>query len=216
MKKIIFTALLALLSVTDASAQLLLWDSSKPEQPYGYGLRAGMNISNLHYSYEGIGMNFDSRQGFRVGLSAEYGIVKSFYINTGLYLSIKGADMKDMAVDEHDRILDVSVVAGYLEIPIQASYRINLPKESQIQVNFGPYFSCGAVGQTKIGRDTESTFSKDVLRRFDVGFGTGVGYTFRHVYLGFEYQFGLPSVMDMEGFGKIVNRNIAITLGYNF
>lgn len=31
MKKIIFTALLALLSVTDASAQLLLWDSSKPE-----------------------------------------------------------------------------------------------------------------------------------------------------------------------------------------
>ena len=39
------------------------------------------------------------------------------------------------------------MTAGYLELPVYASYRLNFAEESQLQVNFGPYFAYGANGR---------------------------------------------------------------------
>ena len=72
-------------------SQALFWDSETPSQRVVLGLRGGVNISNMHVSIAGLGVGLDSKVGYRFGVSADFAIVNSLYINSGLFYSAKGA-----------------------------------------------------------------------------------------------------------------------------
>lgn len=233
MKKFFVAAMTALCAL-GASAQVTFWDSAKADQKVVFGPRVGLNISN--YSLDKLPeYDLDSKVGFNVGVAVEFPIVRSFYINSGLFYTTKGAKSE---IVEDSETFKTTFNAGYLELPVYASYRLNLAEASQLQVNFGPYFAFGVNGKVKeeytdseypednekfdydlFGvADPESDDYKAGMKRFDCGLGIGLGYTWNRIYLGINYQFGLVNIADKKewGVGKVKNNNFNISVGYNF
>ncbi len=184
MKKL-FIAAIAAVCALGVSAQTL-WDSEAAEQKFTLGVRAGLNIADM----SGDDVDVKSKANFHAGVSADWNIVNSFSVNSGIFYTGKGA--KDFS-------------ANFIEIPIYASYRLNFAEASQLQVNFGPYFDFGVAGDA----------FKDEFdgKRFQMGLGVGAGYTFNKFLLGVQYQFGLTDCHDDL---KAKYNNLAISVGYNF
>lgn len=233
MKKFLVAAIAAICAL-GASAQrasdstsFSLWDSETADQKIVIGIRAGLNISNMSANIDNEDPDLDSKAGFRAGVSVDFPIVNSFYINSGLFYTTRGCKSEYYDDEESEKL---TLNAGYIELPVYASYRLNLAPESQIQVNFGPYFAYGVNGKAK----TEYTYRGETesekadlfgiggekcgFKRFDCGLGIGAGYTFQKFYIGFEYQFGLVNIVDKKMWeeDKIKNKNFNISIGYNF
>ena len=216
MKKFILAAIAGVSAFAMSAQGISFWDSGKPEQKVVFGARAGLNVSNISIDKE-FG-DTDSKIGFKVGVSVDLPIVNSFYLNSGLFYTTKG--FKQEVEGEK-----TSVNAGYIELPIYASYRLNFAEASQLQINFGPYLACGVNGKAKF-KDEDGEFKTDVfgsgednmgIKRFDFGFGVGAGYTFHKVYLGLEYQFGVINILDKKVYDGVSAKtgNFNISVGYN-
>lgn len=184
MKKF-FLAAFAAVCALGVSAQTF-WSSEAAEKKVTLGVRAGLNIADLN----GKGIDAKSRTSFLAGVSADFNLVESFSINSGLFYTGKGA--KDLSAD-------------FIELPVYASYRLNFAEASQLQVNVGPYFDFGVAGDAfKDGMDG---------KRFQMGLGFGAGYTFHKFYLGVQYQLGMTDVVkNADAHWDCIN----ISLGYNF
>lgn len=238
MKKL-FVAALASVCALGVSAQrasdsseFSFWDNEQTEQKIVIGPRVGLNVSTL--SVSNMEMDGDkSKTGFNVGVAVEFPIVRSFYINSGLFYTTKGIKFEESGSDWTEK---ETLNAGYLELPVYASYRLNFAEASQLQINFGPYFAYGVNGKVKYENiedgesfksecdlfgvaDENSDEEKGGFKRFDCGLGVGLGYTWNRIYLGLNYQFGLVNVLDKKEWGstaKAKNSNFSISIGYNF
>lgn len=208
------------------SSEFSFWDNDQAEQKIIVGPRVGLNVSTL--SFTNLEADGDkSKVGFNVGVAVEFPIVRSFYINSGLFYTTKGIKFEDSGRDWTET---ETFNAGYLELPVYASYRLNFAEESQLQINFGPYFAYGVNGKVSeeyVEDGDKEKYSYDLfgtgedkagIKRFDCGLGIGLGYTFHKIYLGINYQFGLANIADKEewGNGEIKNSNFNISIGYNF
>lgn len=183
-----------------------------------WGVRAGVNFANSSFSSGDYSVTPDSRTSFHVGVVADFPLMESLYIQSGLFLQNKGCKMSD---DDEE----ITYKPMYLEIPILASYRYNFNDATQLQVNFGPYFGYGIGGKIKDEYDGDSEeadiFGDDgILKRFNCGLQVGAGITFAsHIYLGVAYQFGLSNIYNSEDDDSdfsIKDKNWMISLGYNF
>lgn len=213
MKKILLS-LACVASVFSMSAQRAsdsestFFSSEKPEKLIHLGVRAGLNISNITDS------DMDSKCGFVGGLSADFAIMESLYINSGLFFQMSGCKL-----DEDGYKVTVSPM--YIKLPVMASYRYNFNESLQWQLNFGPYFAFGVGGKVKTeyeGEDYKVDFFGDDEdqfggKRFDMGLGVGTGITWNKIFFGIEYDFGMTKVVK-DAKGK--NSNFSISLGYNF
>lgn len=216
MKKILLS-LACVASVFSMSAQrasdseATFFSSAKPEKLVHLGVRAGLNIS----SFTGdLGEDMDSKCGFVGGLSADFALMESFYINSGVFFQMSGAKY-----DEDGYKLTYSPM--YIKIPVMASYRYNFNESLQWQLNFGPYFAFGVGGKAKAEEDGDE-YKVDFFgngdgnmggKRFDMGLGVGTGITWNKIFFGINYDFGLTKVVkDVKG----KNSNFSISLGYNF
>lgn len=180
-----FLAALAAVCALGVSAQTF-WSSEPADKKVTLGVRAGLDIANLRVK-DG---DADSRTSFLAGISADFNLVQSFSINSGVFYTGKGA--KDFSAD-------------FIEIPVYASYRLNFAEASQLQVNVGPYLDFGVSGDA---------FKDGVEgKRFQMGLGLGAGYTWHKIYLGLQYQWGLTEVIKDS---KAHWDCFSIALGYNF
>lgn len=221
MKKILLS-LACVASVFSMSAQRAsdsestFWDSSKPEKLVHLGVRAGLNVA----SFTGdLGEDMDSKCGFVGGLSADFALMESFYINSGVFFSMNGAKY-----DEDGYELNYSPM--YIKIPVMASYRYNFNENLQWQLNFGPYFAFGVGGKAKTeyeGEEVKADFFGDDDdqfggQRFDMGLGVGTGIIWNKIFFGIQYDFGLTNVVkdakEREMKGK--NSAFSVSVGYNF
>lgn len=215
MKKIFITMAVAVMALT-ASAQRASSSSSsffsteKADLPVTFGIRGGLNVSSMSLKEDG---DLKSRAGFNAGMSVDFPILESFYLQSGLYYTVKGYKQEDGDWEEKVNI-------GYLEIPILASYRYNFSDAAQWQFNFGPYFAVGLNGNDK-EKDGRREYEKkwydyDDTKRFDMGLQIGTGIVLaKHYYVGVAYEFGLLSqVKDSDGYWK--NRNFMVNVGYQF
>lgn len=213
MKKILMSLALVA-SVFSMSAQRAsdsetsFFSTEKPEQLIHLGVRAGLNISNITSS------DMDSKCGFVGGVSVDFALMESLYINSGLFFQMSGCKL-----DEDGYKTTVSPM--YIKLPVMASYRYNFNESLQWQLNFGPYFAFGVGGKVKTEYDGDE-YKQDFFgddedqfggKRFDMGLGVGTGVTWNKIFLGIEYDFGLTKVVK-DAKGK--NSNFSISLGYNF
>ncbi|MDE6683775.1 MAG: PorT family protein [Duncaniella sp.] len=233
MKKL-FLAAIAAVCALSVSAQrasdssvFSFWDGEQTEQRIIIGPRVGLNVSTMNAT----NMEFEgdkSKIGFNVGVAVEFPIVRSFYINSGLFYTTKGIKFEDSGYDWKET---ETYNAGYLQLPVYASYRLNFAEESQLQINFGPYFAYGVNGKVTYKYNDDGDEDKESydlfgtgedkagFKRFDCGLGVGLGYTFNRIYLGMTYEFGLVNVLDTKEYGnlaKMKNSNFNISIGYNF
>lgn len=216
MKKILLS-LACVASVFSMSAQrasdteATFFDSSKPEKLVRLGVRAGLNVASLTGD---LGEDMDSKCGFVGGISADFAIMESFYINSGVFISMNGA--------KYDKDgYELTFNPMYIKIPVMASYRYNFNENLQWQLNFGPYFAFGVSGDSKEKEDGEE-YKTDFFgddddqcggKRFDMGLGIGTGVTWDKIFFGIQYDFGMTKVVkDVKG----KNSTFSVSVGYNF
>ena len=224
MKKTILTLVCAIaaLSVSAqraSSSSSSFFSTEKSDEKVTFGVRGGVNFSNL--SIEGEG--WDSHTGFHAGVNVDIPLLQSLYLSTGLYYTVKGFSGEETDGEEK---VERKSSANYLEIPVLASYRYNFSDNAQLQVNVGPYFAYGIGGKQKytaeyhssrgwvIDAEGEQDYFDDEDNKFDVGLQIGAGVTFaKHIYLGLAYEFGFINVVPDY---KTKNSNFMISLGYQF
>lgn len=213
MKKILLFAVIVLCSLT-ASAQTggasPFFSTEKAGQGVNFGIELGVNMSKLTGDID----NVKSRVGFNAGVAVNIPLVKSLYVKTGLQYTEKGVKGKGESSGSR-------ITAGYIELPVLASYRYDFDGQTQLQVNIGPYFAYGVTGEVKsqgLFNGTLDTFGDNgVLKRFDAGLHLSAGVTVsRNVYAGLGYEFGLNNINDTEDDVSLKNGNFFVSLGYIF
>lgn len=77
-----------------------------------FGVRAGLNVANLHLSAGGLSASLDSRASYHVGFAYQQPVLRvlPLYFETGLYLSGRGA----------------SVTAGDLDLGVEGKAKFNM------------------------------------------------------------------------------------------
>lgn len=172
-----------------------MWDASKPDKTWLFGVRAGLNCSTVSIDddtwndYEA-----NTKYLFHAGFNVDYNIVKSFAVGTGLFYSNKGFR------DYWDGDFNI----GYLQIPALAVYKCPVADNINIQLKGGGYFSYLV--------EKPETLS---VAKIDMGLIIGVGISFKKLYLGAQYDFGLYEAID-QYYLEAKNRNLAISIGYDF
>ena len=205
MPKYIYT-IIGLILATDIQAQSL-WDSSKPDDIFTYKVLTGMNVSSTDGN-EATAV----RTGYHIGGMVDYNIVKSFSVCSGLSFATKGFHSGRGKAD-----------LVYIQIPIIASYRLETPTGVKFHFNVGPYFSYGIGGEINFEPldfnyyylfDQKSFGDKGFFTRYDVGLSAGAYILLGHVQLGVSYEYGLKDIAKV--YGEFHNRNVSMTVGYNF
>lgn len=95
------------------------------------------------------------------------------------------------------------------------SYRYDFNRNTQLQVNVGPYFAYGISGE--IMGDFDTFGDNGVLERYDAGLHMGVGLiAAKNAYVGFGYEIGLKNINKTEDDISLKNSNFFVNLGYVF
>lgn len=228
MKKILFVLVCAACAFS-ASAQRAsssstsFFSTEKADQSVAFGIRVGMNSSNMKFSEDNSSYSPDNQIGFNAGVSIDIPMLQSLYLQTGLYYTTKGFKIEE---NDGDEKYSTKATPSYLEIPVMASYRYDFSDNAQLQINFGPYFAYGIGGKYKEEwsykgekeEEKEDLFGKDkYFNRFDAGLGIGAGFTYSKIFIGLNYQFGLSNIaQNTEDGYSVKNKNLSISIGYNF
>ncbi len=203
------------------------------------GFRGGLNISSSRGSYSGnlvkefaqigIDTRFDNEFGGHFGVIADIGIKDWFYIQPGVYFTTKSFDFY---LSDKEKVLDFSwrrlYELYYLEIPVLASFRIELADDFKLQLNAGPFVACGVGGNVKdiilkseaidIGDFLGNPFveGEGGLHRFDAGLQFGIGFEYKEFFIGATYDLGLFDITakDLAYGGSIKTSNIMVSIGY--
>lgn len=202
-----------------SSSSSSFFSTEKVDLPVTFSIRGGLNVASL--SLEGI--DTKSKAGFHAGVGVDFPILESFYVQSGLYYSMKGVKFDYTSSGEK---FEDKLNIGYIEIPVLASYRYNFDDANQLQFNFGPYFAYGVHGKVKETatyrgvsyEDDYGWFSNDGYvkgKRFDMGLQLGLGVTLaKHFYVGVAYEFGL--VNQVKDSNATKNSNFMASVGYQF
>lgn len=180
------------------------------------GVRAGMNVSNMTFKQDGLSVSPSSRVSFQAGVSYQYNFLESmpFYLETGLYLSLKGAEQKMGQTSTTIRMT-------YLEVPIMVNYHWNITDNIAIVPAAGFYYSLGLggtsenkTGNTSVEADTFGTDSDIKRSEFGMRFGASVEFL-ENFYAGLGYDVGLNNI-SKDADVKVRNGSFFILVGYNF
>ncbi|MBP5687994.1 MAG: PorT family protein [Muribaculaceae bacterium] len=173
MKKLMLLAVAAI-TVLSMSAQSFedFFSSEKSKDKVTFGFRVGLNINgmrnNIHdndiskiFSDRPYTLDVHKKAGLNFGVSIDIPVLKSLWINTGVYYSASGAKFtfrQDNSKVVEGTFLDdytANVTMHNVRIPVQASYRYNINKNYELQVNLGPYFAYGIGGKAYIHNDVK-------------------------------------------------------------
>lgn len=179
------------------------------------GVRLGMNISKL--GGDKGWDNYKSKIGFRLGVAADYEFYHSMFVESGLYVTTKGAKWKEGSEKNTFNLT-------YLQLPILYSYKYNLGNDLMLNGKIGPYLAVALSAKDKYKDseypdDDETTkgFGKDKtgLKAFDAGLQIGIGASKGRYSLGLNYEIGLANISAFTD-DKTHTGCFNITLGYNF
>ena len=116
MKKVIAAVAALFLVAVSANAQL--------------GVIAGLtsNSSDLKSAYSDI-VESQSVTQYHAGLVLRLDLPLSFYVQPGLVYEMKGAKLQDqiLGISGDNFEVDIDTKTGFLEIPVQAGWKLNLP-----------------------------------------------------------------------------------------
>lgn len=171
------------------------------DKPLIFGVKAGMNLSNI----SGDVSDSKAKIGFNAGITLDYGFTPDIYLLTGLELTTKG--FKEDG--------DASSNLMYLQLPVHVGYKLSVIDATKIVFHAGPYVAYGIGGKTGMGDTKVDSFGEYRFDAFDFGLGLGVGAEFGKIGVGLGYDFGLINIIDLGG-ANVKNMNAYLTVGYKF
>lgn len=178
MKKFMFLAIAAITALSISAQEFEnFFSTEKSNEKITFGFRVGLNINGMrnnigdndaskifeeiYKDYRPYILDVHKKAGLNFGVNVDIPIVKSLWINTGVYYTATGAKFtfrQDNSKVVEGTFLDdytANVTMHNIRIPVQASYRYNINNSYQIQVNLGPYFAYGIGGKAYIHNDVE-------------------------------------------------------------
>ena len=188
-----------------------------------FGVKGGLNLANM-VSKDNDGTNsndFKMKTGFHLGATAEFAVSEKFAIEPGLLLSTKGFKLEQSG-------LTMKFNLNYLEIPINAIYKIDLGG-AKVLINAGPYLGFAISGKMKaseavLGDNNDSKEQKikigsdkenDDIKALDFGLNFGAGVEIKSMTIGFQYGLGLANLSPYTDNGtNVKNRVLGISVGY--
>lgn len=215
MKKLILSATAAM-TMYAAQAQITI----APE--------AGLNLANASISTNSpIGDPGTSMiAGLKAGAVAEIPVVAGFFVQPGVFFSMKGARSTQSA-----SLLGIPVKQklkinlSYFEVPLNLGYRYVAGNAGSLFVTAGPYLGYALSGtwKTETSASTGTITTKDnikfgsdkgEMKRLDVGLNFSAGYQLPvGLYLRVQYGLGLTNLYHTSN-GTYKNNVLAFSLGY--
>ncbi len=223
------------------------FSTEKVDHGVNIGIRGGLNISGFKADVrDGNAVHdFENAAGYKAGIALNIPIVRSMYIETGVYFTSKRVKLDESY--KNGDALKYKLTPSFVEIPILASYRYDFNEKLQLQVKLGPYFAYGVTGKlaydddddapinlfsttTKIG-DARIKEVKRLMKPFDAGICIGAGILFnKHWYAGIEYEFGFVNLVDNKSswydglpfdypninLKSVKTHNFSVSIGYDF
>lgn len=168
-------------------------------QKVNFGVKAGINISNIKVTGEGSSTTYDSKVGLVAGGFAEIGVAESFSVQPELLFSMEGA-----------KVPGGKYHFNFINVPVLAKYKL---ANVGLGIYAGPQIGFLATAKAKGGGETVDI--KDEFKSTAFSGVAGVEYTFMEcIIASARYQMGLSNTLkDSEG-TKLKNHSFQITLGY--
>ncbi len=175
------------------SASLLLFSFYSKAQSTNihFGLKAGLNISSLHYE---TSKGYDSRASFYIGALAHIHASKNFAIQPELMFSGQGAKTTVSGSDYKTNL-------GYINLPVLVQYMTG----GGFRLETGPQIGVLVSAKAKTDGSNNDVDIKDNFKTTDCSWVFGVGYITTSG-LGFDARYNLGLSHINEGNGKVDNR----------
>jgi hypothetical protein len=187
-----------------------------------FGIRGGLNISNLKIKASAMGQSFsqsgDAIPTFHIGGMADIQLSEMFSIQPSLLLNGKGANIS--SDDGSGNTTTAKIRPFYLELPVLLVVRTTIPNSNlSIFGGVGPSVGYGLFGKAKSDGQSSDVFGSDGFKRFDFGIDLAAGV---ELPSGFQFSFhftpGLaniaPSSSDPSFDFSVKNKVLGFSIGY--
>lgn len=200
-----------------------------------FGLKAGVNLSQMHYSgFNGAKALNDATEnnvGYNITAYGDFGVGKNFFIQPGISLQNKGTKLNSGSAFGGTTTGTSTVNVMAIEIPVNAVVRIPAGTGA-FQLSAGPYIGFNIDGKVKsetvvAGNTTKSetdlkfgNTTGDDISGTDFGANFGLGYRLSNgLTLNANYGLGLTNLYPKDkrsGDEKAVNRILGFSVGFSF
>lgn len=230
MKTIIKNTLIAiaLLVASQSYAQHEITEMPVSPPKVTFGVRAGLNLSNLTSYHDGKTYNEKLRVAYNIGAIMDCHLAKDFYLRTGLSIASKGAKVEDITMEGFSGKLEGKMEAVYLQLPLYFTYKTAMPRNPNYKLSIagGPFFAYGIAGDSKYYNraggleGTGDTFGDNALwNRPDIGIGMEVTFEMQKLVFAIGSEMGLAKAWKTEYLTENIhvrNNTSYISVGYNF
>ena len=186
MKQILLTLMAACAVFSFASAQ---------ETGFGFGVKAGVNISN-----QTLDDAAKYKAGFTGGIFADYRTCNWFAVSVDVLYSRQGSKIENS---------DIKLRTDYLNIPVLANFY--LTRGMALKTGVQPGFLLAA----KAKEGDVKVDAKNIYKTFDLSIPVGLSYDFKFgLILDARYNIGVTNLAKDAGCTR--NSVFAVTAGWRF
>jgi hypothetical protein len=204
-------------------------------------IKGGLNLANISKNDDGEVDDANTLASFHVGVMADLPVGQYFAIQPGLLFTGKGSKIQN-GNSSDPNYYKATTNPLYVELPVNAVFKIPLETNSQLFVGAGPYAALGVAGKRKIegkilgveysrkdniefSDDDPTTFNEEegagfgVMRRFDFGLNATAGLILNKFLVQVNYGLGLTKLQSGADNGednKNKHRVLSLSVGVGF
>ena len=201
-------------------------------------VKGGLNLANISKNNDGEVDDANTLASFHVGVMADLPVGQYFAIQPGLLFTGKGSKIQNGNSSDNN-YYKATTNPRYVELPVNAVFKIPLETNSQLFVGAGPYAALGVGGKRKIegkvlgveysrkdniefSNDDPTTFNEEegaglgVMRRFDFGLNATAGLILNKFLVQVNYGLGLTKLQSGADNGednKNKHRVLSLSVG---
>jgi len=215
---------LAKLAVVGAVAGLLVFPSLSSAAPPKFGLKAGLNVADIHGADVGtleslFGSSWKAKLGFCGGGFVIFPLSKGMAVQAEALYTQKGAEMSGtIDIGAGPEPFKLYWNTDYLEIPVLFRYGFETKGRLKPFLFAGPALGIKMSAKLKVEAEGESA-DQDIsnFRSTDFGLVFGGGVDIGKISIDFRYTMGLTKLLESEGqTADIKNGVFTLMVGYCF
>lgn len=194
------------------ASSALMAQSSDSNPTARFGIKGGLNVSNLYIDDVN---DENARFGFNGGLYGQILSTEAFALQPELLFSTKGSQA------EYGGLVNSTVKfnLNYLDLPVLAVFKLGRSAEIHAGV-YGSYLLGANIDYSgNIGNGNEE-ISRDNLKSYDWGWTGGLGLNFGAVQIGARYNYGMVKIADSNSAKQILgdskNSVAQLYVAFNF